>query len=245
MKNFDDLTATVAALLGENGCPWDKSQTFDSLREDLLEECYEAVDAVNKRDDAALCEELGDVLLSIVLYAKIAEADGRFTIGDVVDGITRKIIRRHSHVFGDVKAVTPEESLRNWEAEKSREHGNPTVTDKLKGVPAAMPALMRARKVLKRAAAAGYPLKTSASNVNPIAINIQKLAETISTLSEADIGTTERQKLIGTILLQLAGISAELEINPEIALTNEIEQFINVVEDAENAGFAVSAQQIF
>ena len=120
---FNDLIKTVETLLGENGCPWDRAQTFESLREDLLEECNEAIEAVDKNDPAAICEELGDVVLTILLYAKIAEKESLFTLSDIINGLTQKLIRRHSHVFGDKKALTPEEALLNWEIEKKKEKG--------------------------------------------------------------------------------------------------------------------------
>ena len=116
--SFNGLIKTVEILFGEDGCPWDKSRTFENLREDLLEECRETVEAVDKNDMAAICEELGDVLLAVLLYAKIAEKDGLFTLSDIMDGLAAKLIRRHSHVFGGIDAKTPEESLANWEREK-------------------------------------------------------------------------------------------------------------------------------
>jgi len=268
--SFDDLLQTVDALLGENGCPWDRKQTFLSLREDLLEECYEAVEAVDNKDDAALREELGDILLSVALYAKIAEKNGLFDINGVVNGITEKIIRRHSHVFGAVTAETPEESLKNWEAEKNREKGFTTATEKIKSVPRALPALMRAQKVLKRAVAAGYaagiekeangavyrankngaygddralmPGEGEASGVNRSAGAarakiIEKFINMSASLKNTEgLGAPELTKLVGGLLFQLIEVSTVFEINAELALTNGIEEFINVVENAENAG---------
>ena len=265
--NFDDLLKTVDTLLGDNGCPWDRRQTFKSLREDLLEECYEAVEAVDNNDGAALCEELGDILLSVALYAKIAEKNGLFDIGGVVNGVTEKIIRRHSHVFGEAKAETPEESLKNWEAEKNREKGFTAAVDKIKSVPRALPALMRAQKVIKRAAAAGYMAgdekKASGADYQTVNANaefgignsltpeegeeisagqtraaaVENFIKSASSLTNApNMGVSELNKIVGGLLLQLVEISSVFEINAELALTNGIEEFINVVESAENAG---------
>ena len=229
--SFGDFTNTVAELLGENGCPWDKSRTFENLREDLLEECCEALDAAGKNDAASLCEELGDVMLTVMLYVKIAEKDGLFALNDVINGITEKIIRRHSHVFGDKKAVTPEESLANWDAEKRLEKKYASETERLKAVPRTLPSLMRAQKVLKRAASG----KNEADGVKTRADEISRLT---AELVETPDGGADLTGVIGGILLRVADISRFLEINAELALTNTIETFINVFENAGNVAIA-------
>ncbi|MCL2603817.1 MAG: nucleotide pyrophosphohydrolase [Defluviitaleaceae bacterium] len=115
---MDELNGILDTLLGENGCPWDRAQTHESLIPNLLEESNEAIEAIGKEDMAALCEELGDVLLQVVFHAKLAERAGIFNMDDVIRGLRGKLIRRHTHVFGDEKASTPEEALRIWEANK-------------------------------------------------------------------------------------------------------------------------------
>lgn len=119
--DFDDFVRIIAELRAPGGCPWDISQTHESLKTCLTEEAGEVIAAIDNRDDANLCEELGDLLLQVVMHAQIAAEDGRFTMDDVIQGVSEKMIRRHPHVFGDVKADTPEESLALWQEIKRRE----------------------------------------------------------------------------------------------------------------------------
>ena len=121
MEKFDEFVATIAALRSENGCPWDRKQTHESLKECLVEETGEVLEAIDKKDDANLCEELGDVLLQVVMHAQIAAEEGRFTIEDVISGVNEKMIRRHPHVFGDLKVSSVEEGLDLWEQIKQKE----------------------------------------------------------------------------------------------------------------------------
>ena len=121
MEKFDEFVATIAALRSENGCPWDRKQTHESLKECLVEETGEVLEAIDKKDDANLCEELGDVLLQVVMHAQIAAEEGRFTIEDVISGVNEKMIRRHPHVFGDIKVSSVEEGLDLWERIKQQE----------------------------------------------------------------------------------------------------------------------------
>ena len=121
MEKFDEVVATIAALRSESGCPWDRKQTHESLKECLVEETGEVLEAIDKKDDANLCEELGDVLLQVVMHAQIAAEEGRFTIEDVISGVNEKMIRRHPHVFGDIKVSSVEEGLDLWEQIKQKE----------------------------------------------------------------------------------------------------------------------------
>lgn len=121
MQIFDDFVATIAALRAENGCPWDRKQTHESLKECLTEEAGEVLAAIDNRDDENLCEELGDLLLQVVMHAQIAAEENRFTIEDVVRGVNEKMIRRHPHVFGDEKVESVEEGLNLWEQIKRQE----------------------------------------------------------------------------------------------------------------------------
>lgn len=140
------------------GCPWDKEQTHESIRTCFIEEVYEVVDAIDKKDPDLMCEELGDVLLQVVFHAQMAEEEGEFTLDDSIDGICRKLILRHPHVFGSVNADTSEQVLVNWDKIKAESKGQKTVKDTLVDVPNALPAVMRAQKVAKRAAKGGYEL---------------------------------------------------------------------------------------
>ena len=125
--SFEELVGIIARLRGEDGCPWDKKQTHESLIPCLRDEAEEVVQAIEKQDKENLCEELGDVLLQVLMHSQIARENGSFTLEDVIDGISRKMIRRHPHVFGDAKAATPEESLALWKqikAEEQRDRAN-------------------------------------------------------------------------------------------------------------------------
>lgn len=121
MKVFDEFVQTIASLRGENGCPWDRKQTHESLKECLTEEAGEVIEAIDKKDDENLCEELGDVLLQVVMHAQIAAEENRFTIEDVIRGVNEKMIRRHPHVFGDAKVDSVEEGLELWAQIKQQE----------------------------------------------------------------------------------------------------------------------------
>ncbi|MDO4545966.1 MAG: MazG family protein [Bacillota bacterium] len=122
--DFDDLLEIIARLRAPDGCLWDIKQTHESLKECLVEESGEVIDAIDKKDDDNLCEELGDLLLQVVMHAQIAAEEGRFTMADVIQGVSAKMIRRHPHVFGDAKAGSPKESLALWEEIKRREKEN-------------------------------------------------------------------------------------------------------------------------
>lgn len=121
MQVFDEFVETIALLRGEKGCPWDKKQTHESLKECLTEEAGEVLEAIDKKDDENLCEELGDLLLQVVMHAQIAAEENRFTIEDVIRGVNEKMIRRHPHVFGDAEVDSVEEGLDLWEQIKKRE----------------------------------------------------------------------------------------------------------------------------
>lgn len=148
----DDLAAIIAILRDpENGCPWDKVQTHTSIRMNFLEEAYEAVDAIDLDDPELMCEELGDVLMQVGFHTQIEQEAGRFTWQQVCDGVCRKLIDRHPHIFGG------DTSIKDWDALKNKEKGRTTLADELNTVPATLPALMRAQKLQKRAVRCGVP----------------------------------------------------------------------------------------
>ena len=151
-----DLEEIVRILRAPGGCPWDAEQTHESIRRNFLEEAYEAVEAIDEGSAEHLREELGDVLLQIVLHARMEEEQGRFDLNGVADGICRKLIYRHPHVFGEVKVSGTGEVLSNWEDLKRKEKGQETNTDALSAVARSLPALWRAEKVQKKAKKAGF-----------------------------------------------------------------------------------------
>ena len=158
-EKFERAVAIMHRLRAPGGCPWDREQTFDTIKPFTIEETYEVIEAIDKRDWDELPGELGDLLLQVLFYAEMAQEDGKFSIHDVLDRLSHKLISRHPHVFGDVEAETPQEVLRNWEAIKAREKGTAESADPkllLDSVSRAMPALMEGAKISAKAAAVGF-----------------------------------------------------------------------------------------
>lgn len=228
---LDDLVQVIRILRGENGCPWDRVQTHASIRQDMLEEAYEAADAIDKGDMENLCEELGDVLMQVVFHTEIEAEKGGFTIEDVVRGICEKMVYRHPHVFGngEVQADTAEQVLVNWEELKKKEKHTETQTEVMKNVPDALPALIRARKVQKKAADVGFDFPDALGAIQKVYEEIQELEESV----KLENGTEEEE--FGDILFALVNISRFLKINPEFALTKAIKKFINRFEYIEKS----------
>jgi tetrapyrrole methylase family protein/MazG family protein len=215
--NINDLVGIVAMLRSPDGCPWDKIQTHKTIRNDMIEECYEAVEAIDTEDKALLREELGDVLLQVVFHAGIETDAGSFTFDDVANDICQKLINRHPHVFGNVSAETPDEVLKNWDAIKKTEKHQETATDTLKAVSKALPALMRGEKIIKRAYRAGYAR-------TPEAV-IAQIAEQTTELKES-INSDNFSNKMGNILLNLCELSFQTKKNAEEVLTDASERFI-------------------
>ncbi|WP_317854293.1 nucleoside triphosphate pyrophosphohydrolase [Chakrabartyella piscis] len=226
-RDVQDLVAVIKQLRGENGCPWDKVQTHESLREAMIEESYEVVDAINKKDMANLKEELGDVLLQVVFHSQLAEEVGTFTLEDVVEGICNKMIYRHPHVFGTVNVDTADEVLMNWESLKKKEKKIATQTQVMRGVPNALPALTRAQKVKKKAADVGFDFGT------PEEIWAKVLEEMGEFQEAVDKNMYTKEEEFGDILFAMVNIARVYKINPEFALTKATEKFINRFERIE------------
>ena len=229
---FSDLVAIIERLRGENGCPWDKVQTHQTLREAMLEEAYEVVEAIEKDDISNLKEELGDVLLQVVFHGQIEKEAGNFTIDDVVDGIAKKMVYRHPHVFGAEKVDTADEVLENWEMLKKKEKKQKTQTEVLRSVPDALPALTKAKKVQKKAADVGFEFPD-------LADVMRKVEEEWAELLEALGGEkTHIEEEYGDILFSMVNLARFLQINPEFALTNAIKKFINRFEYIEDTALS-------
>ncbi len=221
--DFDDFKKIMEILIGENGCPWDKVQTHETLRQYLIEECYEVLDAIDKKDAENLKEELGDVLLQVVFHSVLAEKDDEFTLSGVIDGVAKKMIYRHPHIFSDTSAENPEDVLDNWEELKKKEKGYKTQTETLKSIPKTLPALTRAQKVLKKA-----DVNDDSSSLPKILNELKDIFDNINTDSLED--NKYYECIIGDILIKTVKISNFLKINSEFALTNAVEKFINKFE---------------
>lgn len=234
---LDDLAEIIKKLRAEDGCPWDRVQTHESLREAMLEEAYEAADAIDKGDMANLCEETGDVLLQVVFHAELEAEKGGYTLDDVLRGVCEKMIYRHPHVFGTgVTADTPEEVLSNWEQLKKKEKQISSQTDAMRNIPDALPALLRAKKVQKKAADVGFDFYEAGGAMEKVYEECRELKEAIRLKNGAE------EEEFGDLLFALVNISRFLKINPEFALTKAIKKFINRFEYVENSALSEGKQ---
>lgn len=224
---IDDLREILITLRGENGCPWDRVQTHESIKKDMIEEAYEAIDALSKGDDAAFANELGDVLLQVVFHSRIAEERGAFNFDDVLTEICTKLITRHTHVFGDAKAENTKEALVEWEKNKKKEKGLTSFTDNLKDVPSYLPALMRAEKVQKRAAEPGFDF----CDALPA---LEKLEEEIRELKQAVLENSNIEEEFGDVLFSAVNTGRLLGFCSETVLSDSTEKFISRFEKLEN-----------
>jgi tetrapyrrole methylase family protein/MazG family protein len=215
LRDFSTLVDIIAHLRGPGGCPWDRQQTHESLRESLMEECYEALEAIDAHDPARLSSELGDLLLQILLHSQIAAEAGQFTLADVIEGLNRKLIRRHPHVFGSSQEKTAGEVLVKWEEIKKEERQKDT--SMLAGVPLAMPALSYSQEVQARAARVGFDWKDDAGV-------IEKLAEEVGEFGKAD-SKAQKEAEFGDILFTLANIARRQGIDLEAALRQANRKF--------------------
>lgn len=218
---YEDLLKIMTILRSPGGCPWDREQTHASLRSNFIEETYEAVEAIDKEDRTLLEEELGDVLLQVVFHAEMEREKGSFDMGDVVDGICKKLIVRHPHVFGDVSAETSAQVLVNWDQIKRSTKGQKTHTEAINSVPRQFPALMRSRKVQEKAAKAGFDWK-DISGV--LAKTREELAELESAVASGD--RAQRREELGDLLFTAVNLSRFLGEEPEEALTASCDKFV-------------------
>ena len=184
--NMTDLNNVMESLLAENGCPWDKVQTHETLKNYLIEESYEVVEAIDNKDSENLCEELGDVLFQIIFHSKLAERENKFDFSDVVNNVTAKMIYRHPHVFADESADTPQDVSKSWEVLKKKEKGYNTKKDVLESIPNALPALIKGDKTVSKATKLGL------ENIN-LTINS---GETVGILGETGAGKSTLVNLI-------------------------------------------------
>ncbi len=225
--DINDLRLIVKALRSENGCPWDKVQTHQTLRKDFIEEVYEVVEAIDCESPEMLREELGDVLLQVVFHADIESDIGSFDFDDVADEICKKLIFRHPHVFGELELNSPEEVLQNWDKIK-KESKHQTYTDTLKSVPKVFPSLMRAQKLGKRAASAGMDFADVQSALGSLKSEVAEAEEAIC--GEDKQALAEE---LGDVLFSCVNVIRKCGLDAEEILTSANEKFIRRFEAVE------------
>ena len=215
LNQFATLVDIIARLRAPDGCPWDRKQTHGSLRENLLEECYEALEALDEEDSEKLCDELGDLLMQVVLHAQIAAEAGEFELGDVLSSINAKLIHRHPHIFGSLKVKDAREVALNWEVlkQEEREAG----TSILASVPKQMPALGYSQEIQRRVAQVGFDWE----DIDGV---IDKLAEEVGEFKRAD-SQVRRAEEFGDLLFTLANIARRLGVDLEAALRQANQRF--------------------
>lgn len=233
--SLDELLAVMAFLRSDIGCPWDRVQTHDSIKKNLLEEAYEAIDAIDSGRPERLCDELGDVLMQVVFHAQMAGEQGQFTFEDVVTGICRKLISRHTHLFGDDKADTPEAVLDNWEKNKLKEKGLQNQSEVLQDVPRSLPALQRGYKVQQKAAQVGFDWEDPSGPRLKILEELEEIDECrLETAAAVAAGTINSEQAgravaaeVGDLLFAVVNYARHLKVQPEIAMNYTTDKFIN------------------
>lgn len=222
--SVSDLVDIMELLRSPEGCPWDREQTHASIRRNLLEEAYEAAEAIDLDDRAALVEELGDVLLQIVFHCQMERETGGFTLDDVADGICKKLIYRHPHVFADTKVSGSAEVLENWDALKRKEKRQASTADALEAVARSLPALWRAEKLCSKAEKAG------------LLPGGKEDAESALRASVDALGAAEDGKAaVGELLFEAVRVARTMGVDPEDALTGASDRFINSIKSGENS----------
>lgn len=220
--NINDLRAIMKILRAPGGCPWDAEQDHESIKKNFIEETYEVIEAINKNDAELLQEELGDVMLQVVFHAAMEEEKGVFDFDDVADGICKKLIIRHPHVFGDISVENTDEVLSNWDAIKRSTKKQKTTTEAMDSVPRELPALMRASKLQSKAAKSGAELKADAAEY--VKAKADALSEGITA------------KSIGELLFAVTAAARLSGIDSEEALTAVSDDFLSKFGEYENSG---------
>jgi len=226
--NVYDLKKLMELLRGPGGCPWDLEQTHQSIRRNLIEEAYEAAEAIDNGDTGHLLEELGDVLMQVVFHADIAEKAGHYDLDKIADETCRKLIRRHPHVFGDVRAKNGRESLGVWEDIKREEKKQDSAADAMRSVARSLPTLWRAEKIQKKAEKVGFdwPEYTGA---------LEALKSEISELEKAIASGEGIREELGDLIFSAVNVARFFDVDPEQALGLSCDKFISRFERLENA----------
>ena len=219
--NIEDLLHIMELLRGPGGCPWDAEQTHESIRKDFIEETYEVFEAINKNDKELLKEELGDVLLQVAFHTQIEKEENGFEFSDVCDGICKKLIERHPHVFGDINVSSTDEVLTNWDNIKRKSKGQKTQGSSMLKVPKELPALMRAQKIQSKAKKAGFDWDNIDGAFEALYSEIEELKSAMKNKDAEEI-----KNEMGDLLFSCVNVSRFLGVESEEALTLSNEKFI-------------------
>ncbi len=215
---FDDLLEIMDILRGDGGCPWDREQTHRSIRRNFIEEVYEACEAIDNDDSALLCEELGDVLMQVVFHADMAEEEGAFSIDDVCDGVCKKLVSRHPHVFGQAQLDDSAQVLDAWEEIKKKEKGQKSHAQEMDRVAKSLPALIYAEKIQKKARKAGFDWPD-------VSGALDKVREETAELSEALASGKGVEEEVGDLLFAAVNAARLSNVDPEEALVRAVRKF--------------------
>lgn len=217
-----DLVEIMRLLRAPGGCPWDAEQTHESIKKNLIEETYEVIEAINKKDADLLCEELGDLLMQVVFHAQMENEIGSFDFDKVADGVCKKLVERHPHVFGEVEISGVDDVLTNWDSIKRKTKGQKNTTESMLSVPRELPALMRATKLQKKAADVGF-------DWNDVSGALDKLEEEIKELRQA-IANNDKSNMseeLGDVLFSAVNVSRFIKTDAEEALTAASDKFLS------------------
>lgn len=218
---ISDLLEIISILRGPNGCPWDKEQTHSSIRSNFIEEVYEALEAIDENDTELLKEELGDVLLQVVFHTKMEEETGSFNFSDVVDGVCKKLILRHPHIFSDVYAKDVDEVLSNWDTIKMMTKNQSTQSEAMQSISKALPALMRSRKIQQKAAKLGFDFPDIDSAMDKVLEEFEELKAAIRIGSKEDYDNE-----LGDLLFSIVNVSRFIKIDAEHSLFRSCDKFV-------------------
>ena len=220
--DINDLLEIMRSLRAPGGCPWDAEQTHESIRKNLIEETYEVVEAIDKKDSGMLLEELGDLLMQVVFHAQMEDEKGVFNFDDVADGVCKKLIERHPHVFGEVEVSGVDDVLDNWDAIKRRKKGQKKGSEPMLSVPRELPALMRAAKIQQKASAVGFDWPDVSGAYGKIIEETQELKNAVDSGVQDDV-----IEELGDLLFSVVNVSRFLKCDAEEALTAASDKFIN------------------
>lgn len=227
---FEDLINLVETLRGENGCPWDMEQTHESIKNELLEETYEFIEAIENNDLQGMREELGDVLFHVVFHCSISEKEGYFNINDIIEGVINKMVYRHPHVFGRDSVINSEEVLEKWDDIKKVEKNYNTITDEMRAVAKTLPSLIKAHKIQKKAAKVGFDW----DNIEDTAEKVKE--ELLEVLDVYKSNNKEKIKdEVGDLLFACVNVARKLDINGEEAVNSTIKKFMDRFSFIENS----------